>query len=137
MPSKVGDLNGEKSKSFAERQKDDFETDENMENVGLLASLKRYPNGVFFMLGNEFCERFSFYGMRAILTLYLIEEHNLSNRFILKKCFLYIFFFSMASFFYHAFIGLAYFSPLFGSIAADNYFGRFRIILWVEYFYKI
>ena len=30
-------------------------------------SIRNYPKGVFFMLGNEFCERFSFYGMRAIL----------------------------------------------------------------------
>lgn len=29
-------------------------------------------------------------------------------------------------------ICLAYFSPLFGSIAADNYFGRFKVILWVS-----
>uniref|UniRef100_A0A915E004 Uncharacterized protein n=1 Tax=Ditylenchus dipsaci TaxID=166011 RepID=A0A915E004_9BILA len=69
-------------------------------NGGLLASLRRYPRGVFFVLGNEFCERFSFYGMRSILLLYLL---------IL--------------------------SPLFGSIAADNYFGRFRVILWVSLFY--
>ena len=119
MPSKVGDVNVVGKPKCLENQKDDF--DEEMENEGLLVSLKRYPKGVFFMLGNEFCERFSFYGMRAILTLYLIEEHHFSD--------------STASFFYHAFISLAYFSPLFGSIAADNYLGRFRVILWVSLFY--
>lgn len=56
--------------------------------------------------------------MRAILTLYLINEHHFSD--------------AKASFFYHAFISLAYFSPLFGSVAADNYFGRFKVILWVS-----
>jgi dipeptide/tripeptide permease len=59
--------------------------------------------------------------MRAILTLYLINEHHLQD--------------STASLFYHAFVSLAYFSPLFGSIAADNYFGRFRVILWVSLVY--
>ncbi|VDN02760.1 unnamed protein product [Thelazia callipaeda] len=88
---------------------------------GLLASLRAYPTAVFFMLGNEFCERFSFYGMRAVLMLYLITEHHFTE--------------SHASLFYHAFISLAYFSPLIGSVAADNYFGRFRVILWVSLIY--
>jgi hypothetical protein len=30
-----------------------------------------YPKSVFFIIGNEFCERFSYYGMKAILSLYL------------------------------------------------------------------
>ncbi|KAM3720417.1 Peptide transporter [Dirofilaria immitis] len=89
----------------------------------LLANLRTYPPGVFFMLGNEFCERFSFYGMRAILMLYLITEHNFSE--------------SQASLFYHSFIACAYISPLLGSIAADNYFGRFRVILWMSAVYVI
>ncbi|KAI1706909.1 POT family domain-containing protein [Ditylenchus destructor] len=93
----------------------------NEKGSGLISSMRRYPSGVFFMLGNEFCERFSFYGMRAILLLYLMEEHDFSE--------------SHATFFYHLFICLAYFSPLFGSIAADNYFGRFRVILWVSLIY--
>uniref|UniRef100_A0A1I7ZFA5 Solute carrier family 15 member 2 n=1 Tax=Steinernema glaseri TaxID=37863 RepID=A0A1I7ZFA5_9BILA len=94
-----------------------------MTEKGMLESLKSYPKGVFFMLGNEFCERFSFYGMRAVLTLYLITEHHFSD--------------SQASLCYHAFVSLAYFSPLFGSIAADNYFGRFRVILWVSLVYVL
>lgn len=47
---------------------------------GLLATVRTYPTAVFFMLGNEFCERFSFYGMRAVLILYLITEHHFSER---------------------------------------------------------
>lgn len=75
------------------------------------------------MLGNEFCERFSFYGMKAILVLYLITEHQLTD--------------SQASFVYHFFVSIAYLTPLIGSIAADNYFGRFRVILWVSIIYCI
>ncbi|VDK43665.1 unnamed protein product [Anisakis simplex] len=92
-------------------------------NGGLIASLKSYPPAVYFMLGNEFCERFSFYGMRAILTLFLITEHHFEE--------------SQASLFYHAFVSLAFASPLLGSIAADNYFGRFRVIFWVSLIYVL
>uniref|UniRef100_A0A914HDU5 Uncharacterized protein n=1 Tax=Globodera rostochiensis TaxID=31243 RepID=A0A914HDU5_GLORO len=88
---------------------------------GILQSLRSYPTGVFFMLGNEFCERFSFYGMRAILIIYLVVDHQLSD--------------NVAKMVYHSFVSLAYFSPLFGSILADNFFGRFRVILWVSLVY--
>uniref|UniRef100_A0AC34Q9Q8 Uncharacterized protein n=1 Tax=Panagrolaimus sp. JU765 TaxID=591449 RepID=A0AC34Q9Q8_9BILA len=93
------------------------------ETQGLLASLKSYPKGVFFMLGNEFCERFSFYGMRAILVMYFMQQHHFDA--------------SQAKTLYHSFVALAYLSPLIGSIAADNYFGRFRVILWVSLFYVL
>lgn len=46
-------------------------------------NVSRYPKAVFFILGNEFCERFSFYGMRALLVLYLIIEHQMSERRVL------------------------------------------------------
>uniref|UniRef100_F1LFI3 Peptide transporter 3 n=1 Tax=Ascaris suum TaxID=6253 RepID=F1LFI3_ASCSU len=42
---------------------------------------------------------------------------------------------SQASLFYHAFVSLAFASPLIGSVVADNYFGRFRVILWVSLVY--
>jgi solute carrier family 15 oligopeptide transporter 1 len=89
----------------------------------LIASIKSYPKGVFFMLGNEFCERFSFYGMRAVLIMYFIYQHNFDT--------------STAKFLYHGFVSMAYLSPLIGSIAADNYFGRFRVILWVSLLYVL
>jgi dipeptide/tripeptide permease len=36
---------------------------------------------------------------------------------------------------FHSFVSLAYFSSIIGSILADNYFGRFRVILWVSLLY--
>src|SRR5690348_2477033 len=40
-------------------------------------ALFRFPKAVYFMFGNEFCERFSYYGMRALLTIYLHQTHHL------------------------------------------------------------
>lgn len=37
------------------------------------------PKAIFFIVGNEFCERFSFYGMKAILAVYLVEWINISQ----------------------------------------------------------
>ncbi|KAI6204173.1 hypothetical protein M3Y94_00641600 [Aphelenchoides besseyi] len=80
-----------------------------------MSKVADYPKGVFFMLGNEVCERFTYHGLRAILTLYLITELGFAE--------------SDAYFSYHLYLSLAYFAPLIGSILADNYFGRFQVIL--------
>ena len=34
---------------------------------------EKYPYYVFFILGNEFCERYAYYGMRSILVIYLVS----------------------------------------------------------------
>ncbi|CAJ0594342.1 unnamed protein product [Cylicocyclus nassatus] len=91
--------------------------------LGLIANLKSYPPAVFLMLGNEFCERFSFYGMKAILTLYFIYEHGYTE--------------SFATLIYHAFTCLAYLSPLAGSVLADSYLGRFKVILYGSSIYVL
>ena len=33
-----------------------------------------YPYYVFFILGNEFCERYAYYGMRSILVIFLVRS---------------------------------------------------------------
>ncbi|CAG5104277.1 Oidioi.mRNA.OKI2018_I69.chr1.g1175.t1.cds [Oikopleura dioica] len=38
-----------------------------------------YPWWVAFILGNEFCERYAYYGMRSILVLYLTYFIGFSN----------------------------------------------------------
>lgn len=81
----------------------------------------RYPKGVFFCLGNEFSERFSFYGMTAILTLYMVNVHH-HDEYTAKLMF-------------HTFHFVAYFTPILGSILADGYLGRFRVILYVSFAY--
>ncbi|KAJ1369699.1 hypothetical protein KIN20_031228 [Parelaphostrongylus tenuis] len=90
---------------------------------GLISSFKSYPPAVFLMLGNEFCERFSFYGMKAILTVYFIYEHGYSG--------------SFATFVYHAFTCIAYLTPLAGSLLADSYLGRFKVILYGSSIYVL
>lgn len=83
--------------------------------------LSGYPTGAFFCLGNEFAERFSFYGMRSILTMYMINIYDMSDR--------------QAKSYYHAFVSLAYFTPLLGSFLADGFCGRYRVILYLTLLY--
>ena len=42
---------------------------------------------------------------------------------------------SQATFVYHAFTSLAFLSPLLGSLLADSFFGKFKVILWGSIIY--
>lgn len=80
-----------------------------------------YPKSVAFIISNEFCERFNYYGMRAILVLYMTRQLSYST--------------DEATVLFHVFTGLVYFFPLFGAIVADAWLGRFATILYLSIVY--
>lgn len=82
-----------------------------------------YPRAVFFCLGCEFSERFSYYGTRSILVLYFIMAKGLLP--------------AQAKLLFHVFICLAHFTPLLGSILADAFYGKFKVIFGLSLFYCI
>ena len=47
--------------------------------ISTFAQIKKHPKGLLTLFLTELWERFSYYGMRAILVLYLVSEHNQSN----------------------------------------------------------
>ncbi|XP_019731123.1 solute carrier family 15 member 2 [Hippocampus comes] len=82
-----------------------------------------YPASICFIVVNEFCERFSYYGMRAVLTLYFLTylgwDHDLSTAV------------------YHAFSSLCYFTPVLGAIIADTWLGKFKTIIYLSVVYVL
>ncbi|XP_043550452.1 solute carrier family 15 member 2 [Chiloscyllium plagiosum] len=82
-----------------------------------------YPLSILFVVVNEFCERFSYYGMKAILTFYfanfLYWDDDLSTAI------------------YHAFSGFAYFTPVLGALIADSWLGKFKTIIILSIVYVI
>ncbi|XP_034255978.1 peptide transporter family 1 isoform X2 [Thrips palmi] len=83
----------------------------------------KYPKVVFFIIGNEFCERFSYYGMRTILSLFLVNALRLSQ--------------GNATIIYHVFVMLCYFFPVIGAIIADSWLGKFDTIAYLSVVYAI
>ncbi|XP_014274045.1 peptide transporter family 1 isoform X4 [Halyomorpha halys] len=81
----------------------------------------KYPKSVFFIIVNEFCERFCYYGMRGVLALYLKDSLQYSE--------------NNATIIYHMFVMLCYFSPVFGGIMADAWLGKYNTILYVSLIY--
>lgn len=74
-----------------------------------------HPKGFFFLFAGEFAERFSFYGMRAILPLYLSDQLGFGE----EKGGLY----------YSLFLGMCYALPLLGGWVADNFLGKYWTIV--------
>ncbi|HTU17598.1 MAG TPA: oligopeptide:H+ symporter [Gemmataceae bacterium] len=74
-----------------------------------------HPTGFWFFFWGELAERSCFYGMRAILVLYLAEELTFGK--------------NNASTIYHLFVAACYFLPLLGGYVADNYFGKYWTIV--------
>jgi len=75
-----------------------------------------HPKGLYFIFITGMSERFSYYGMRAIFTLYLINALMLDKEF--------------ASAIYGNYTGLVYLTPLIGGYVADRYLGMRRSIFW-------
>ena len=74
-----------------------------------------HPKGLWVLFGTEMWERFNFYGMRAILTLFMI------NSLMMKE--------ADASIIYGGFLGLCYLTPMLGGFIADRFFGNRNCIL--------
>ncbi|XP_076458524.1 solute carrier family 15 member 2-like [Babylonia areolata] len=92
-------------------------------NLSLFSNHPDYPSSIYFILGSEFCERFTYFGLRTILVLYLTNWLRLSR--------------NEATAVYHLFSCVAYFSPIIGAIMADSYVGRYKTILYIGTIYAI
>uniref|UniRef100_A0A8B9JI48 Solute carrier family 15 member 1a n=1 Tax=Astyanax mexicanus TaxID=7994 RepID=A0A8B9JI48_ASTMX len=82
-----------------------------------------YPVSIFFIVVNEFCERFSYYGMRAVLVLYFRFFFRWDD--------------DLATSIYHAFVALCYLTPILGAIVADSWLGKFKTIIYLSIVYAI
>jgi proton-dependent oligopeptide transporter, POT family len=87
------------------------------------------PTGIPFIIGNEAAERFSFYGMKTILaifmTKYLMDSGG--NADLMSK--------EESTIWVHTFTAAVYFTPLLGSIIADVFFGKYKTIISLSIVY--
>lgn len=87
-----------------------------------------FPAGIPFIVANEACERFSFYGMRAILFVYLVSLFRGSGLTEAQSD-------EEAKAVFHAFVGSAYALPMVGAAIADRWLGKYRTILVLSLVY--
>jgi POT family proton-dependent oligopeptide transporter len=88
-----------------------------------------WPPGIPYIVGNEGCERFSFYGMRSILTLYLARELYVHHpQFAANPA-------AAAKTHFHLFVAAVFALPMVGAVIADRLLGKYRTILWLSIVY--
>jgi POT family proton-dependent oligopeptide transporter len=84
--------------------------------IGVAPAAKEgHPRALPMLFFTEMWERFSYYGMRALLVIYLVNAVGYTREDALAL--------------YGTYTGLVYLSPLFGGYLADIYFGRRKAIL--------
>lgn len=91
----------------------------------------KMPGGIPYIVGNEAAERFSFYGMRAILFVFM-TEHLLDANGELAPMDA-----TTATIWQHKFMAWSYYLPIVGAILSDWLFGKYRTILWLSFAYCI
>jgi proton-dependent oligopeptide transporter, POT family len=91
----------------------------------------KLPSSVPYIIGNEAAERFSFYGIRSIISTFLVVQFfNPANNPALATVAD-----AKSNELVHLFVTLAYFMPLVGGIVADWFFGKYRVILFISIVY--
>src|SRR6476619_5086893 len=78
-------------------------------------SAKGHPKGLYVLFATEMWERFNYYGMRAVLILFMTKA------LLFDKAF--------ASNLYGSYKGLVYLTPLIGGFIADRFWGNQRSII--------
>ncbi|MEZ6045417.1 MAG: POT family MFS transporter [Planctomycetaceae bacterium] len=87
------------------------------------------PPGIPYIVGNEAAERFSFYGMKAILTIFMTQHlMNAAGQADVMTD-------GEAKSAVHFFVMWNYFTPILGAILADWLWGKYRTILGLSLFY--
>lgn len=74
-----------------------------------------HPKGLYVLFTTEMWERFNFYGMRAILTLFIVSALMISKE--------------QSSIIYGGFLGLCYLTPMLGGFIADRFLGNRNCIM--------
>ncbi len=83
--------------------------------LNMSTTTQKHPKGLYVLFATEMWERFNYYGMRAILVLFLTKA------LLFDKVF--------ASQVYGSYTGLIYLTPLLGGYIADRYWGNNRSII--------
>lgn len=72
--------------------------------------LRSFPPSIKFVVWNEFCERFCYYGMKAILALYCLQRVRLTENESTEVV--------------HMFMVACYATPLIGAVISDGFLVR-------------
>lgn len=87
------------------------------------------PDGISYIVANEAAERFSYYGMRAILVVFMTQYlvNSTGQLDVMSE--------NEAQGYFHLFVSAVYFMPIFGAMLADGILGKYRTIILLSLVY--
>ena len=80
-----------------------------------MSQKQAHPKGLWVLFGTEMWERFNFYGMRTLLTLFIVNSLMMSKE--------------QSSLIYGGFLGLCYLTPMLGGFISDKFLGNRNCIM--------
>ena len=92
----------------------------------------RVPSGIPYIIGNEAAERFSFYGMKAALLVFMTQYLHLMGDTVTDSISK-----AQASEYTHLFVTAVYLTPLAGAIISDRFFGKYKTIITLSIVYTL
>lgn len=92
-------------------------------NTNVKAAKDKYPPQIKYIVWNEACERYSYYGMRSILVIFLVQYLLIDKADAVSD--------------YHLFSAACYLFPLLGAYISDRFWGKYKTILWLSIVYCI
>lgn len=84
-------------------------------------SKNQFPPQIKYIVANEACERYSYYGMRSILVVFLVSQFGMTS--------------ADATADYHIFVAACYLLPLLGAYISDRWLGKYKTILYLSLVY--
>ncbi|MEO8447094.1 MAG: POT family MFS transporter [bacterium] len=88
----------------------------------------KFPKGIPYIIGNELAERFSYYGMRAILVVFMTQYLMSAGKTDPMSD-------NEATTWYHVFAMANYFFPILGAILSDVLWGKYKTIILLSIVY--
>ena len=95
----------------------------------------KMPSAIPYIIGNEAAERFNYYGLRAILTTFMVGQffaaQYAGTAGATQKAA------AAANAATHDFVAMSYLLPLFGGMLADWFWGKYKTILYLSMVYVV
>lgn len=92
-----------------------------MSTQAMKSQPEKFPPQIKYIVGNEAVERYSFYGMRSILIMFMLNHLMMTE--------------NVAVGVYHNFAAFVYLTPLLGAFVSDRFWGKYKTIMWLSIVY--
>ncbi|MBS1516680.1 MAG: POT family MFS transporter [Bacteroidetes bacterium] len=92
--------------------------------------VNKFPRGIPYIIGNELAERFSYYGMKGILVVFMTQYLMTSGSLDVMNP-------NEATKWYHVFSMATYFFPIIGAFVSDIFWGKYKTIILLSVVYVL